>query len=143
MATFWSIYLVSTNTHQVNVHLIDIQWNFANSLTAAAQLQLVQLLLQDTWAASVWKKTLLEWHILPNIENSLNNIAMKPFLLIVSHTTMTKAVWQFVAEERCYLPMSLIGCLTPISLFTVIMDTRMVSGLIVASSSCQQQLLAS
>ena len=40
--------------------------------------------------------------------------------------------------ESCLLPISCTGCLTPISLFTVMMDTREVSGLMAASSSCRQ-----
>lgn len=32
LGTFWTIDFVTTDTHEINFHVVDIKWNFSNSL---------------------------------------------------------------------------------------------------------------
>uniref|UniRef100_A0A6B0TXU6 Uncharacterized protein n=1 Tax=Ixodes ricinus TaxID=34613 RepID=A0A6B0TXU6_IXORI len=49
-------------------------------------------------------------------------------------TAWAASVWRNTFFFRQMAPISAIGCTTPISLFTVMTDTREVSGLMAASS---------
>ena len=59
-----SINFVSWNWHQVDIHLVDIHWDFSNSLNRSEH-DYAFWGCSNTWAASVWKKIFLALQILP------------------------------------------------------------------------------
>ena len=56
-------------------------------------------------------------------------------LLVQSCSSDGSQCWASIRVHPWYLPISLMGCFTPISLFTVMTETRLVSGWMAASSS--------
>ena len=123
--TFGSIQFVATNGHKIDLHIIDIHWNLAHCLSCVGVKENLLWSAQGTCVARFAERGSRSFD---------TNIKVDKHKLIKSYVISH----QMFAYIWIYLPMSCTGCLTPISLLTVIMDTRDVSGLMASSSCCKQ-----